>query len=312
MATIQFSYPSMTGTQAKPTDDFIFDSNDGFFSYTNVSGSAPKVFTPSKMFVTGNKLYIQHPTTTANVYVYVVFNLETDTNANSITTNNTTYINSLISDQLDRKSDQLDRKEIFKIPCDITHKYATTATATNINNFSTDHIFEFPGKIKVKSTTDFGTSTAPTISSATTSTTTITPLSFATDEIVCGDATVDQQNITQTNIVKFENYNAYGITFGVSILAVSILWLLLHFTLGRFDATTGILGFNHPQSWKFTVIFIILIIVSAAMFITYGVQIGYNPGDKRTAALPYSISSAITFLVLAATMIIYKIKYPLA
>ena len=306
MATIQFSYPSITGTQTTQNDDFIFDSNDGFFSYTNSAGDAPKVFTPSKMFVTGNKLYIQHPTATATANVYVVFNLETDMNANSITTNNTTYINSLISDQLDRKKDSA--PTYLKIPCDITHKYATTT----INDFSTDHIFEFPGNIKVRSATAFGTSTAPTISSATTTNTTITPLSFATDEIVCGDATVDQQNITQTNIVKFENYSAYGITFGVSILAVSLLWLLLRLTLGRFDATTGILGFGHPQSGAFTVIFIILIIVSAAMFITYGVQIGYNPGDKRTAALPYSISSAITFLVLAATMIIYKIKYPLA
>jgi hypothetical protein len=302
MATIQFSYPSITGTQATQKDDFIFDSNDGFFSYTDSAGSAPKVFTPSKMFVISNKLYIQHSTTTT-ANVYIVFNLETDANANPITTNNTTYINSIISDQLERIKDSA--PTYLKIPCDITHKY----TNNNQNIFSTDHIFEFPGKIKVKSAANFGASAAPN-SPSNNSDISCTPLSFATDEIICGDATIDQQNITQTNIVKFENYSAYGITFGVIILAVSLFWLLLQAFLGRFDAVAGILGWADTKQILFTSIFAILIIISSAMFITYGVQIGQETSDKRTAALPYSLSSAITFLVLAATMIIYKIKYP--
>lgn len=253
------------------------------------------------MFVKSNKLYIQHSTATTNKYVYVVFNLETDANANPITTNKTTYINSLISDQLERTKDSA--PTYLKIPCDITHKYTTT------NDFSTDHIFEFPGKIKVKSAANFGTSTAPVIPSNN-SNISCTPLSFATDEIICDDATVDQQNITKTNSIQFQNNSAYGITFGVIILAVSLFWLLLQAFLGRFDAVARILGWANTTQILFTSIFAILIIISSAMFITYGVQIGQKTSDKRTAALPYSLSSAITFLVLAATMIIYKIKYP--
>ena len=307
MATIQFSYPSMTGTQAKPTDDFIFDSNDGFFSYTNVSGSAPKVFTPSKMFVTGNKLYIQHPTATATANVYVVFNLETDTNANSITTNNTTYINSLISDQLDRK-------EIFKIPCDITHKYATN----NINNFSTDHIFEFPGNIKVKSATAFGTSTAPTISSATTTTTTITPLSFATDEIICDDATIDKSTNIDNYAGKVAGNIGLNIGVGISVIVGLLLILTKFFTEKKFPDDTSLFGWgdtdNNNNNYKYkgyVGLMLVFWLLSLACFFGYGGRMlgSSGPTNAKDSVVSSLLSSAIIFLIMFIIMVWYKVKY---
>jgi len=302
----------MTGTQAETTDAFTCNSNSGYFTYTNTSSGTPSyhTFIPTEISSSNQNLVIKHiNSTNPSNNIYVIFSLSNDSTANPLIKDKSINLNSLILDQLDRKSG-------FNLISDIS--YATTETLNTFTNGN--HYFNIPGTINAKYTNFNATEATTIVSNYTTATASsnktlnikMTPASFAHEEIICNDATIDQQNITQTNIVKFENYSAYGITFGVIILAVSILWLILQAFLGRFDAVAGILGWNTGEQKIFTVIFSVLIIISSAMFITYGVQIGQKTSDKRTAALPYSLSSAITFLVLAATMIIYKIKYPSA
>lgn len=292
--SVQFSYPEMPITTSL--------SNSGFFTYSNSIKSVYVSFKPIGCVLNGSKLYIKHIGPDQKATIYVVFTLVEDKGAgvNELkNTENNINLNSLISDELERRDKKFTLTEL------VNYKYSSN----NENVFSDGtHIFEVGGTIRVKSLTDFGT--FPTIPTMATSTQKIklTSGSFATDDIICDTGEVSQtaSDAYSTKVAGSIGFNV-GIGLMVIFLLVGLSMVMKKYGFLRFQPTDQLLGgFDGVPKQFYLVVIIIFFIISFSCFMAYGVRMG-KKGNK-TNIVTGELTAAILFLVLSGVMLWIKAK----
>jgi hypothetical protein len=296
--SVQFSYPAMPYTAS--------NNNPGFFTYTNSSTSTYVSFKPSEFIVANKKLYIKHIGPSKDSNIYVVFNLEEDNksaikdnkSANPIIdTNGNINLNSLISDELERKSNSK-----FKLTNNVNYKYSGTASTFS----SGTHVFEIAGTIRVTELRNI--LSLPNLGTLNDSTQNIklTPSSFATDDIIC-----DTGEVSKTAAQEYSTKVAgnIGLNIGVGlfvILAVVGICLALHKYSGLvFNRGVPLLGGWDTMPQKAYAFFIFaFFIISFSCFIAYGVRMG--KGGNKTNIVTAELTSALLFFVLPFVMLWLK------
>lgn len=289
--SVQFSYPAMPYTAS--------NNNPGFFTYTNPSTSTYVSFKPSEFIVANKKLYIKHIGPSKDSNIYVVFNLEED-NRNAkpiIDTNGNINLNSLISDELEQKSNSK-----FKLTNNVNYKYSVTASTFS----SGTHVFEIAGTIRVQklenklSSPDLGTLNDSKQNIK------LTPSSFATDDIIC-----DTGEVSKTAAQEYSTKVAgnIGLNIGVGlfvILAVVGICLALHKYSGLvFNRGVPLLGGWDTMPQIIYAFFIFaFFIISFSCFIAYGVRMG--KGGNKTNIVTAELTSALLFFVLPFVMLWLK------
>lgn len=291
--SVQFSYPAMSVSSS--------NNNSGFFTYTNPSTSTYVSFKPSEFIVLGTKLYIKHigaggienvPT------IYVVFNLENNSNANPIVdTSGKINLNSLISDELERGSDSK-----FKLTNAVVYKYSGTESIFS----SGTHVFEVPGKILVDKLRNIRS--LPTLPELVTSNQIIklTPGSFATDDIIC-----DTGEVSKTAAQEYSTKVAgtIGLNIGIGlfvVLALVAISIALHKYLGlTFDKGAGLFeGWDSKINKGYGFLIGVFFIISFSCFMAYGVRMGKD--GNKTNIVTGELTSAILFLILPVVMLWLK------
>ena len=314
MATIQFSYPSMTGTQAKPTDAFTCNPNSGYFTYTNTSNGTPSyhTFVPTEIYASASNLVIKHTNSINSLNnIYVIFSLSNDSTANPLIKDKSINLNSLILDQLDRKLD-------FSLISDIS--YATTETLNTFTNGN--HYFNIPGKINTKYTNFNATEATTIVSNYTTATATsnktlnikMTPASFAHEEIICDDATIDKSTNIDNYAGKVAGNIGLNIGVGISVIVVLLLVLTKFFTARDFPVDTSLFGWGTTDNNNYkgyVGLMLVFWVLSLACFFGYGGRMlgSSGPTKAKDSVVSSLLSSAIIFLIMFIIMVWYKVKY---
>ncbi len=289
--SVQFSYPAMPVSSS--------NNNSGFFTYTNPSTSTYVSFKPSVFIVLGTKLYIKHIGPAKESVIYVVFNLENNSNANPIVdTSGKINLNSLISDELERGV-----KSKFSLSNLVVYKYSLGAESI----FSSGtHVFEVPGKILVDELRNI--LSLPTLPELFTSGQRIrlTNSSFATDDIVC-----DTGEVSKTAAQEYSTKVAgtIGLNIGIGlmvILALVAISIGLHKKAGlSFAAGTGLFGgWESPIHIGYGFLIGVFFIISFSCFMAYGVRMGKD--GNKTNIVTGELTSAILFLVLPVVMLWLK------
>ena len=292
--SVQFSYPEMPITPSL--------SNSGFFTYSNSIKSVYVSFKPRECALNGSKLYIKHIGPDQKATIYVVFTLEADTNkgVNELKNENNINLNSLISDELERR----DKK--FTLTESVNYKYSST----NENVFSSGtHIFEVGGTIRVASLKNFGT--FPNISDKMTTSSPkikLTSGSFATDDIICDTGEVSQ---TASDAYSTKVAGSIGFNVGIGLMVIFLLvgssMVLKKYGSFTFQSTDQLLGgFDSMPKQGYLVVIIIFFIISFSCFMAYGVRMGI--GGNKTNIVTGELTAAILFLVLSGVMLWIKAK----
>jgi hypothetical protein len=289
--SVQFSYPAMSVSSS--------NNNSGFFTYTNPSTSTYVSFKPSVFIVLGTKLYIKHIGPAKESVIYVVFNLENNSNANPIVdTSGKINLNSLISDELERGV-----KSKFSLSNLVVYKYSLGAESI----FSSGtHVFEVPGKILVDELRNI--LSLPTLPELFTSGQRIrlTNSSFATDDIVC-----DTGEVSKTAAQEYSTKVAgtIGLNIGIGlmvILALVAISIGLHKKAGlSFAPDAGLFGgWDSKINIGYGFLIGVFFIISFSCFMAYGVRMGKD--GNKTNIVTGELTSAILFLVLPVVMLWLK------
>jgi len=289
--SVQFSYPEMPYTAS--------NNNPGFFTYSNPIQNMYFSFKPTELAVSNNKLYIKHIGPTKDSTVYVVFNLEKAKDANPLVKNDTINLNSLISDELERKTDSR-----FKLTNAVVYKYSGTES-----NFSSGiHVFEVAGTIRIKNTDSFGTFTPLSALTSSTQTIKLTPGSFATDDIVCDTGEVSK---TASQEYSAKVAGSIGLNIGIGLMVILLLVgisiALRKYSGLEFTVNAPLLGGWDTMLQKAYGFFIgAFLIISFSCFMAYGIRMG--KGGNKTNIVTGELTSAILFLVLPVVMLWLKAK----
>jgi hypothetical protein len=249
--------------------------------------------------VLGTKLYIKHIGPAKESVIYVVFNLENNSNANPIVdTSGKINLNSLISDELERGV-----KSKFSLSNLVVYKYSLGAESI----FSSGtHVFEVPGKILVDELGNI--LSLPTLPELFTSGQRIrlTNSSFATDDIVC-----DTGEVSKTAAQEYSTKVAgtIGLNIGIGlmvILALVAISIGLHKKAGlSFAPDAGLFGgWDSKINIGYGFLIGVFFIISFSCFMAYGVRMGKD--GNKTNIVTGELTSAILFLVLPVVMLWLK------
>ena len=274
--SVQFSYPTLGGDAP----------SQGFFTYSDPAKNQYVSFTPSKIVVTKNKLYIEHYAT-GITKIYVIFTLKEEKKTDLLQDTKTKQIklDNLIIQEINSK------KSSFSLDGSINYKYDTTAYTFT----SGTHVFEMPGAIRVSKIGTTGN--APTLTTTKNIKIPLTKSSFGSDDtMVCDEANVDE---TASNTISTSGNTTLniGVVMFSAFLLMGFLTLIKKFMpdLIIFEANTGLLqGF--ASNIAYAVITGLFFILSFAFFIANGVK------PKNV-----NLIVALVFLVFTIIMMWFKV-----
>lgn len=274
--SVQFSYPTLGGDAP----------SQGFFTYSDPTKNQYVSFTPSKIVVANNKLYIEHYAT-GSTKIYVVFTLKEDKKADLLQDTKTKQIklDNLIIKEINSK------KSSFSLDGSI--KYRTSDTAYTFTTGT--HVFEMPGAIRVSKIGTIGS--APTLTTTKDTTIPLTKSSFGSDDtMVCDESEVDITTTPSTQTSGNTTLNI-GVVMLFAFVLMGCLTLVKKFRpdLIRFVYGTGLLGGFEGQK-IYGIVTAIFFLISFSLFITNGVK----PNN-------YLLMFALVFLVNTIIMMWFKV-----
>ena len=306
-SSIQFSYPQMSIEQVTNTNNTQnFKINAGGGSYFDLYYNNTVLhFIPSEIsFIQGDTQYMiinhNHSSTTNSLIIRFKI-VESDDAKTGITEKNI-YINKLIGDGL----------EGGKL------KFDTNVSIKTKTSGGTDYVIDFgdcgPLTIKKLKEDIKNGGTWPTTVFNTGNTIALKPNSFATDEIVCDEGTINSVADKTKKSYEAKVAGNIGISFGVGFLFLTIIfWLITQFKdnylISRpfelFKTAPAPAGAGTGQLY-YNIAFVIAFIISIVCFITYGVRMKMGPTSTKDNYVSSLLASAIIFFLIFIFMVGYK------